>query len=77
MSLSSWKKQVKEVVYASKERKWQVMSMLYPSLYHVRIGHSCIGMFAWWKHAQPSAQQEPSEDNKCWACVMVSPVAIG
>ena len=61
MSLSTWKKQVKEVVYASEERKWQVMSMLYPSLYHVRIGHSCIGMSAWWKYAQ----QEPSEVNKC------------
>ena len=35
--------------------------MLYPSLYHVRIGHSCIGMSAWWKYAQ----QEPSEINKC------------
>ena len=61
MSLSTWKKQVKETVHASEERKWHVMSLLYPSLCHVRIGHSCLGMSAWWKYAQ----QEPSEIKKC------------
>ena len=61
MSMSSWKKMVKSIVYSNEQRMFQISCRIYPSLYQLIACTPNVEMSSWWKFVQ----EEPYMLKKC------------
>ena len=52
VSLSAWKREVKDLILCREERKWTIDSNLFSSLHHLSVSTSKLCLNSWWLFAQ-------------------------